>query len=127
MAVVPSINPDYVAQPLTQYAIDRYMAQSAQETRTALAVTTAPIMPSIVEPPAQSLPSDIIKPLPTIVAPSAAFASEALESSGRCGSRSVEAPGSGWLCALGRWVKENPILALAVIGGTYAVSKGKGK
>lgn len=126
MSVVPSINPNQGGQgAVTFYALDRLVEQQNIQARRALAITMAPITPAIVEVPRESLPSTIIKTLPSIARPSAAGASKVL-GSGTCDRLvSRELGAANWLCALGDWVNSNPLLAMGLIAGTYLVTRGK--
>lgn len=127
MAVIPSVDPRTFGQNgITLYALDRYERQVAQG-QEELAAAMAPVTPAIVQAPATTLPSTIIKQLPTIAAASAGGAARTL-GAGRCDrlqSRDIEVSTSNWLCALGAWVSAHPVMALGLVAGTYVMARGK--
>lgn len=89
-----------------------------------LTVALTPAIPVIVEPPLKPMPSTIIKALPSMSVPSAPLAAAGI----KCGGMQVELDNrTSWLCRLGEWVSDNPLLAAGIVAGTYAVANGKGK
>jgi hypothetical protein len=117
-----------IGTPITQREIDAYLSSTTAQMKAALDLVITPVEPQIVQRPKKPLTNHLIAPLPVMTPPSAAGAVQVL-GHGTCGVNYTLEDGHPpmWICTLGPWVSAHPVLALAVVVGTYMVVGGRKK
>ena len=121
--VVPVISANQGGQAaITFYDLSR--AQAKQGAPLVQAALT-PTLPSIVQPPLVSLPVKLTPGLPSMTPIDQNPPGTGMTCAMKASMEAFEA--GDWMCRLGRWVGENPLMALGTVALVYAVAHGKGK
>lgn len=121
--VVPVISANQGGQAaITFYDLSKAKAkQGAPLVQAAL----TPTLPSIVQPPVFSLPVKLTPGLPSMTPIDQNPPGTGMTCAMKAAQEEAEA--GDWMCRLGRWVDDNPLMALGAVALVYVVANGKGK